>query len=65
MQIPAPTHEPGEMQRTMECEELIHPLIDTIVSAAAASGWAIDEALIAVEEAVKDSGRLSQQPGSQ
>ncbi|WP_421869023.1 hypothetical protein [Pararhizobium sp.] len=54
MQIPAPTHEPGEMQRTMECEELIHPLIDTIVSAAVVSGWAIDEALIAVEEAVKD-----------
>jgi glutamate mutase epsilon subunit len=38
----------------MECEELIHPLIDTIVSAAVASGWAVDEALIAVEEAVKD-----------
>ena len=37
------------MQRTMESEEIIHPLIDMIVSAAVASGWAIDEALIAVE----------------
>ncbi len=54
MKIPAPTYEPGEMQRTMECEELIHPLIDTIVTSAVASGWTIDEALIAVEEAVKD-----------
>lgn len=54
MLIPAPTHKLGEMQRTMECEERIHPLIDTIVSAAVASGWTIDEALIAVEEAVKD-----------
>lgn len=31
------------MQRTMESEEIIHPLIDMIVSAAVASGWAIDD----------------------
>jgi hypothetical protein len=45
---------PGEMQRTMECEELVHPLVEAIVSAAAVSGWTIDETLVAVEEAVKD-----------
>jgi hypothetical protein len=54
MQIPPPTHEPGEMQRTMECEELIHPLVTAIVSAAIDSGWTVAEALIAIEEAVKD-----------
>jgi hypothetical protein len=54
MQIPAPAHEPGEMQRAMGCEELIHPLVAEIVSAAVASGWTAEEALIAVEEAVKD-----------
>lgn len=54
MQIPPPTHEPGDMQRTMECEELVHPLVNAIVSAAAASGWTVDEALIAIEEVVKD-----------
>jgi hypothetical protein len=54
MQIPAPTNEPGEMQRAMECEELIHPLVAEIVSAAVVSGWTAEEALIAVEEAVKD-----------
>jgi len=54
MQIPAPTHELGDMQRAMECEEKIHPFIDAIVTSAIASGWSIDEALIAVEEVVKD-----------
>jgi hypothetical protein len=38
----------------MECEEIVHPLVNAIVSAAAASGWTVDEALIAVEEVVKD-----------
>ncbi len=54
MQIPPPKHAPGEMQRTMECEEYIHPLVSAIVSTAVASGWTSDEALIAVEEVVKD-----------
>jgi hypothetical protein len=54
MQIPQPTHALGEMKRAMECEELIHPLVAEIVSAAVASGWTTEEALIAVEEAVKD-----------
>ena len=54
MQIPPPTHAPGEMQRTMECEELIHPCVSAIVSGAVASGWRIDEVLIAVDEAVKE-----------
>ncbi len=54
MQIPPPTHELGEMQRTMECEELVHPLVDAIVSAATSSGWTVEEALIAFEEVVKD-----------
>jgi len=38
----------------MECEELVHPLIDAIVSAATSSGWTVEEALMAVEEVVKD-----------
>jgi hypothetical protein len=54
MQIPQPTHELGDMQRTMECEVLVHPLVYAIVSAAAASGWTVDETLIAIEEVVKD-----------
>jgi hypothetical protein len=54
MQISPPTHEPGDMQRAMECEELVHPLVNSVVVAAVASGWTCDEALIAIEEAVKD-----------
>ncbi len=54
MQIPPPTYELGDMQRTMECEELVHPVVNAIVSAAAASGWTVDEVLVAVEEVVKD-----------
>lgn len=54
MQIPPPTHALGEMPRSMECEELVYPLVGAIVSGAVASGWTIDETLIAVEEAVKD-----------
>ena len=54
MQIRPPTHELGDMQRTMECEELVHPLVDAIISGAASSGWTVEEALMAVEEVVKD-----------
>ncbi|MCV9997305.1 hypothetical protein OE766_03510 [Pararhizobium sp. YC-54] len=54
MQIPPPTHEPGDMQRAMECEELVRPFVKSIVATAIASGWACDEVLIAFEEAVKD-----------
>jgi len=54
MQIPPSSHELGDMRRTMECEELVHPLVDAIISAAASSGWTVEEALMTVEEVVKD-----------
>jgi hypothetical protein len=54
MDIPPPTHEPGDMQRAMECEELVRPFVKSIVASAITSGWTCNEVLIAVEEAVKD-----------
>jgi hypothetical protein len=63
MEILPPSHGPGEMERAMECEERVHPLVNEILIAAVASGWTLDEALVAVEEAVKDIRTARPQAG--
>ncbi|MCV9967453.1 hypothetical protein OIU34_37105 [Pararhizobium sp. BT-229] len=54
MEIPVPVNPVGDMQRAVECEELVRPSVITLVRGAVAAGWTADEVLIAVEEVVKD-----------
>ncbi len=54
MEISAPVNPVGDMQRALECEELVRPGVVTLVRGAVAAGWIADEVVIAVEEVLKD-----------
>ncbi len=54
MTIPAPTSALGDMKRSMECEHHFSLPLRELIDQAVTAGWTVQEALIAIEEVVKD-----------
>jgi len=42
------------MNRSIECEELIHPFVAGLIDRAGSAGWTLEEVLLAIEETVKE-----------
>lgn len=60
MPIPAPTCEPGDMKRSMECEHHFDLPIRDLIDQAVTAGWTALEAFIAIEEVVKEQRQAYQ-----
>ncbi|WEZ83162.1 hypothetical protein P6U16_20170 [Rhizobium sp. 32-5/1] len=60
MPIPGPTFEPGDMKRSMECEQHFDLPIRDLIDQAVTAGWTALEALIAIEEVVKEQRQAYQ-----
>ncbi|KQS96835.1 MULTISPECIES: hypothetical protein [unclassified Rhizobium] len=54
MSFPTPKHAIGDMNRSIECEELIHPFVAGLIDRAGSAGWTLEEVLLAIEETVKE-----------
>jgi hypothetical protein len=54
MQIPAPNHIIGDMNRSLECEQHFAAPIRDLLDQAVTAGWTAQEVFIAIEEVVKD-----------
>ncbi len=60
MPIPGPTCEQGDMKRSMECEHHFDLPVRDLIDQAVTAGWTALEALVAIEEVVKEQRQAYQ-----